>query len=44
MPKAKKKSSKFGLKLLLAIIIGLLIGFYGPIKIFKKKIVYAKKI
>lgn len=37
---AKKKSSKFGLKLLLVIIVGLLLGFFGPLKIFKKKVVH----
>ena len=38
----KGKSNKFILKLVLAIIIGLLIGFFGPIKIFKKKIILRK--
>lgn len=38
----KGKSSKFILKLIIAIVIGLLIGFFGPIKIFKKKIIVVK--
>lgn len=38
----KGKSSKFILKLIIAIVIGLLIGFFGPIRIFKKKIIVHK--
>lgn len=39
MQKTKKKS-RFLIKLILVIIIGLLIGFFGPLKIFKRKIIY----
>jgi uncharacterized protein YneF (UPF0154 family) len=38
----KKKGSKFIIKLFIAIIIGFLLGFFGPIKIFKKKIIVHK--
>jgi uncharacterized protein YneF (UPF0154 family) len=40
-PKSVKKSKpiKFIIMLIIAIILGLLIGFFGPIKIFKKKII-----
>lgn len=37
---AKSKSSKFGMKLIIVVLLGLLLGFFGPIKIFKKKIVH----
>lgn len=37
----KKKSSKLWLKLIIVIILGLLIGYFGPLKIFKKKIIKA---
>lgn len=39
MNKKGKKKSGFLIKLILVIIIGLLVGFYGPLKIFKKKII-----
>lgn len=35
----KTKPIKFIIKLVIAIILGLLIGFFGPIKIFRKKII-----
>ena len=34
----KDKGMGFGLKALIFLIIGILIGFFGPIKMFKKKI------
>ncbi len=40
MNKKGKKKSGFLIKLILVIIIGLLVGFYGPLKIFKKKIIH----
>jgi hypothetical protein len=35
---SKKKGNKFGLKLMAVVALGLLLGFFGPLKIFKKKI------
>lgn len=34
-----KSGSGFGLKLIIVIMIGLMIGYFGPLKIFKKKVV-----